>query len=63
MSDLNLIRTMTAYDRVLPLFNGEVKTDGITLDYVGMPGAVPRVFYEQIKLHRYDILEMIIRDY
>jgi 4,5-dihydroxyphthalate decarboxylase len=42
----------------LPLINGEVKPDGIELGYVGMPGAVPRVFYEQIKFQRYDISEM-----
>jgi 4,5-dihydroxyphthalate decarboxylase len=58
MADLNLSFAMTPYDRILPLINGEVKPDGITLEYMGMPGAVPRVFYEQIKFQRYDLSEM-----
>lgn len=49
---------MTPYDRVMPLISGEVKPAGITLDYQGMPGAVPGVFYEQIKFQRYDLSEM-----
>ncbi len=60
MADLKLSFAMTAYDRILPLINGEVKPDGITLDYMGMPGDCPRVFYEQIKFQRYDISEMSI---
>lgn len=58
MADLKLSFAMTPYDRILPLINGEVKPDGITLEYQGMPGAVPRVFYEQIKFQRYDLSEM-----
>ena len=58
MADVKLSFAMTAYDRMLPLINGEVKPDGIELEYQGMPGAVPRVFYEQIKFHRYDVSEM-----
>jgi 4,5-dihydroxyphthalate decarboxylase len=58
MPDLNLSFAMTPYDRVLPLITGEVKPAGITLDYQGMPGAVPGVFYDQIKFHRYDLSEM-----
>jgi 4,5-dihydroxyphthalate decarboxylase len=58
MADLKLSFAMTPYDRMLPLINGEVKPDGITLEYIGMPGAVPRVFYEQIKFQRYDLSEM-----
>ena len=58
MADLRLSLAMTPYDRVLPLINGEVKPDGITFEYMGMPGGVPRVFYEQIKFQRYDISEM-----
>lgn len=54
---------MTPYDRVLPLINGEVKPDGIELEYAGMPGAVPRVFYEQIKFQRYDISEMSVSSF
>jgi 4,5-dihydroxyphthalate decarboxylase len=58
MADLKLSFAMTPYDRVLPLISGEVKPDGIDLEYAGMPGGVPRVFYEQIKFRRYDVSEM-----
>lgn len=58
MADIKLSFAMTPYDRVIPLINGEVKPDGITLEYAGMPGGVPRVFYEQIKFQRYDLSEM-----
>ena len=63
MADLKMSFAMTPYDRVLPLINGEVKPDGIELEYAGMPGAVPRVFYEQIKFQRYDISEMSMSSY
>jgi 4,5-dihydroxyphthalate decarboxylase len=63
MSDLKISMAMTPYDRVLPLINGEVKPDGIELEYAGMPGGVPRVFYEQIKFQRYDISEMSLSSY
>jgi 4,5-dihydroxyphthalate decarboxylase len=63
MSDLQLSFAMTAYDRVLPIINNEVRPDGIDLEYKGMPGAVPRVFYEQIKYHRYDVSEMSMSSY
>jgi len=63
MPDIKMSFAMTPYDRVIPLINGEVKPDGIELEYVGMPGAVPRVFYEQIKFQRYDISEMSMSSY
>jgi len=63
MSDIKMSIAMTPYDRVLPLINGEVKPDGIELEYAGMPGGVPRVFYEQIKFQRYDISEMSISSF
>lgn len=63
MPDLHLSFAITPYDRVTPLTTGEVKPDGVTLDYQGMPGAVPRVFYEQIKFHRYDVSEMSMSSY
>ena len=63
MSDIRLSFAMTPYDRIVPLINGEVKPDGITLDYIGMPGAVPRVFYEQIKFRRYDVSEMSLSSF
>ena len=55
MPDLTLTFAMTPYDRVMPLITGEVKPVGITLEYLGMPGAVPQVFYDQIKFGRYDL--------
>ena len=58
MADLHLSFAMTPYDRVVPMITGEVKPAGITLDYQGMPGGVPGVFYDQIKFHRYDLSEM-----
>jgi 4,5-dihydroxyphthalate decarboxylase len=58
MPDLVLSFAMTPYDRMMPLITGEVKPEGITLDYQGMPGAVPGVFYEQLKFQRYDVSEM-----
>jgi len=58
MPDLHLSFAMTPYDRVLPLITGEVKPAGITLEYEGMPGAVPGVFYDQLKYGRYDVSEM-----
>lgn len=63
MPDLVLSFAMTAYDRVLPLITGEVKPDGITLDYQGMPGEVPGVFYDQLKFHRYDLSEFSISSF
>jgi 4,5-dihydroxyphthalate decarboxylase len=63
MPNLNLTLAMTPYDRVLPLINGEVKSDGISLEYQGMPGSIPRVFYEQIKFRRYDISEMSLSSF
>ncbi|MFC1874428.1 hypothetical protein ACFLYX_03905 [Chloroflexota bacterium] len=58
MVDLNLSFAMTPYDRVLPLITGEVKPDGITLEYTRTPGGVPVIFYNQIKFQRYDVSEM-----
>jgi hypothetical protein len=33
MPDIRMSFAMTPYDRVLPLINGEVKPDGIELEY------------------------------
>lgn len=63
MSDLRVSFACTPYDRVMPLISGEVKPDGITLEYQGAPGGVPRIFYEQIKFHRYDLSEMSMSSY
>ncbi|MFC1971474.1 hypothetical protein ACFLV0_06090 [Chloroflexota bacterium] len=58
MVDIMLSFAMRPYDRVLPLINGEVKPDGITIDYAGMPGEMGMVVYDQIKFQRYDVSEM-----
>ncbi len=43
MPDLVLSFSISPYDRVMPLITGEVKPDGITLEYVSRPG--PDLFY------------------
>ncbi len=63
MADIHISFAATPYDRLLPLINGEVKPDGITLDYEGAPGGVSRVFYEQLKHKRYDLSEMSMSSY
>lgn len=61
MPDLRLTFAMSPRDRMLPLINGEVKPEGITLEYVGLPGGdAGRVFYDQIRYQRYDLAEMSI---
>jgi 4,5-dihydroxyphthalate decarboxylase len=58
MADLKLTFACTPYDRVQPLITGEVKPDGIALEFCPAPGGVPRIFYDQIKFQRYDVSEM-----
>lgn len=58
MSDLVLSWSGQPYDRVMPLITGEVKPDGITLEYKGLPGGIPGLFYEQLKFERFDVSEM-----
>jgi len=65
MADLKLSFHISPYDRVLPLITGEVKPDGITLDYMGTGahkgrGETPGswLFYDQIKFQRYVLSEM-----
>ena len=58
MADISLTFSITPYDRVLPLITGEVKPDGITLDFMPSPGGVPTLFYNQMKFQRYDLSEM-----
>ena len=58
MADIELSFATTPYDRVWPLITGEVKPDGITLDYMPVSGGVPMLFYNQIKFQRYDLSEM-----
>ncbi len=56
MADLRLSYAGKPYDRILPLINGEVKPDGITLEYVGLPGGT-RAFYDGWKFNRFDVSE------
>lgn len=58
MGDLVLSWSGQPYDRVMPLITGEVKPAGITLEYQGLPGGIPGLFYEQLKFERYDLSEM-----
>ena len=63
MADLKLSFAMTPYDRVMALITGDVKPDGITLEYEGMPGKVPGVFYDQVKFGRYDLSEFSFSEF
>lgn len=62
MADIRLTLAMTPYDRIKPLITGEVKPEGIELEYVGFPGGVD-VFYHQLKFDRYDISEISFSSY
>ena len=63
MADLKLSFTITPYDRVMPLITGEVKPDGITLEFTRTSGGVPVIFYNQIKFQRHDVSEMSMSSY
>ena len=57
MDDLDLTFALTySNDRVLPLFTGEVKPEGINLRCTDCHGV--GMFYDQLKFDRYDISEM-----
>ena len=56
MADLNLTFSMTPYDRIQPLLNGDVKPDGINLEYSNIPS--PDIFYRQSKFQQFDVSEM-----
>ncbi|MFC2072872.1 hypothetical protein ACFLUU_09320 [Chloroflexota bacterium] len=58
MADIKLSFSTTPHDRVLPLITGEIKPDGITLDYMPVTGRVNKLFYNQMKFQRYDLSEM-----
>jgi 4,5-dihydroxyphthalate decarboxylase len=62
MPKITLTLAMNAYDRVLPLVQGEVPIEGVELEYVGFPGGVD-VFYDQLKFNRYDISEMSVSSF
>ena len=56
MADLTLTFAMTPYDRVQPLMSGEVKPEGIALEYTNLPS--PDIFYRQSKFSQFDVSEM-----
>lgn len=62
MADLKLSFAIEPYDRLLPLISGEVKPEGIALDYMGA-GEGALLFYYQIKFQRYDISEMSLSSF
>ena len=56
MADLTLSLAIAPYDRVMPLITGEVKPEGINLEYAQVPG--PDIFYRQLKFQQFDLSEM-----
>ena len=56
MPDLKLSLAMDATDRVMPLITGEVKPEGITLEFYDVPA--PDIFYRQLKFNQFDVSEM-----
>ena len=56
MPDLKLSLAIGATDRVMPLITGEVKPEGITLEFSDVPG--PDIFYRQLKFNQFDVSEM-----
>jgi len=51
MADITLTFSTTPYDRLLPLITGEVKPDGISLDYMPSPGGVPVDAFPGLRRH------------
>jgi 4,5-dihydroxyphthalate decarboxylase len=62
MADLRLSFAIASYDRVAPMIDGEVKPDGVILDYWDHRG-LANPFYDQIKFQRYDVSEMSMSSY
>src|SRR5262245_14543113 len=56
MGDLELSLSINQYDRLSPLLTGEVKAQGITLNFFPLPG--PDIFYRQLKFSQFDVSEM-----
>lgn len=54
MSDLTLSFSVDHWDELVPVTTGEVKPDGITLEFTYHPG----IFYTQLKFNRFDVAEM-----
>ena len=57
MPDLKLSLAIGATDRVMPLITGEVKPEGITLEFSDVPG--PDIFYRQLKFLRRNMTRLI----
>jgi 4,5-dihydroxyphthalate decarboxylase len=56
MRDLELSFSINQYDRLAPLLTGEVKAQGITLNFYPLAG--PDIFYRQLKFSQFDVSEM-----
>lgn len=56
MSDLTLTMAMTPWDRVLPFIAGEVKPQGISIEYHNVP--LPQIWSRQLLQNEFDISEM-----
>ncbi len=61
MADLELTFTTTPYDRVQALITGEVKPQGVSLQFIAIPA--PDNFYQQLKFSRFDVSEMSFSSY
>ncbi|MBI4200247.1 MAG: hypothetical protein HY535_07230 [Chloroflexi bacterium] len=62
MADLELTLSMLSpHDRVMPLFTGEVKPEGITLRCID--SANVDLFYDVLKFDRYDVSEMSVSSF
>ena len=58
MPDVRLSCVIGPYDRIVPLMTGEVKPEGITLEFANAPSNPNIMFYDQMQFGRYDISEM-----
>lgn len=56
MRDLELSLSINQYDRLAPLLTGEVKVQGIKLNFYPLAG--PDIFYRQLKFSQFDVAEM-----
>ncbi len=56
MRDLELSLSINQYDRLAPLLTGEVKAQGIALNFFPLAG--PDIFYRQLKFSQFDVAEM-----
>ena len=58
MAELELTYTCPKNDLIMPLITGEVKPNGITLDYLDMDS--PQAYYQTLKFERCDVVKMSI---